>query len=162
MEAFQFFNFFKQRLCIFCQKLSNENKQRLYKIQKSLTSLFYHVLLIKQNECTPIWIGLTDLPNIGGASGPLAPPVPASPYRYYCIQMTFTTVTEDFQASLKIFFKKWPDRRLRVCVLLATAERNLFTFISFSFCLLTFGPVASSAFHKCIVKKYLSVWYILF
>ena len=51
MEAFQFFNFFKQRLCIFCQKLSNENKQRLYKIQKSPTSLFYHVLLIKQNEC---------------------------------------------------------------------------------------------------------------
>ena len=52
MEAFQFFNFFKQRLCIFCQKLSNENKQRLYKIQKSPTRLFYHVLLIKQNECT--------------------------------------------------------------------------------------------------------------
>ena len=37
---------------IFCQKLSNnENKQRLYKIQKRPTSLFYHVLLIKQNEC---------------------------------------------------------------------------------------------------------------
>ena len=52
MEAFQFFNFFKQRLCIFCQKLSNENKQRLYKIQKSPTSLFYHVLLIKHNECS--------------------------------------------------------------------------------------------------------------
>ena len=30
---------------------TNENKQRLYKIQKCLTSLFYHVLLIKQNEC---------------------------------------------------------------------------------------------------------------
>ena len=43
--------FFKQWLYIFCQKLSNENKQRLYKIQKSPTSLFYHVLLIKQNEC---------------------------------------------------------------------------------------------------------------
>ena len=27
-------------------------KQRLYKIQKRPTSLFYHVLLIKQNECT--------------------------------------------------------------------------------------------------------------
>ena len=48
MKAFLFF--FKQRLCIFCQKLSNENKQWLYKIQKSPTSLFYHVLLIKQNE----------------------------------------------------------------------------------------------------------------
>ena len=52
MQAFYFFNFFKQRLCIFSQKLSNENKQRLYKIQKCPTSLFYHVLLIKQNECT--------------------------------------------------------------------------------------------------------------
>ena len=37
---------------VFSQKLSNENKQRLYKIQKRPTSLFYHVLLIKQNECT--------------------------------------------------------------------------------------------------------------
>ena len=45
------FLFFKQRLYIFCQKLSNENKQRLYKIQKRPTSLFYHVLLIKHNEC---------------------------------------------------------------------------------------------------------------
>ena len=59
MEAFQFFNFFKQRLCIFCQKLSNENKQRLYKIQKSPTSLFYHVLLIKQNECRLMMSGKT-------------------------------------------------------------------------------------------------------
>ena len=49
MQAF--YLFFKQRLCIFSQKLSNENKQRLYKIQKRPTSLFYHVLLIKQNEC---------------------------------------------------------------------------------------------------------------
>ena len=45
------FIFFKQRLYIFSLKISNENKQRLYKIQKHLTSLFYHVLLIKQNEC---------------------------------------------------------------------------------------------------------------
>ena len=30
--------FFKQRLYIFCQKLSNENKQRLYKIQKRPTT----------------------------------------------------------------------------------------------------------------------------
>ena len=52
MQAFYFFNFFKQRLCIFSQKLSNENKQRLYKIRKRPTSLFYHVMLIKQNECT--------------------------------------------------------------------------------------------------------------
>ena len=51
-EASYFFNSFKQQLCIFSQKLSNENKQRLYKIQKRPTSLFYHVLLIKQNECT--------------------------------------------------------------------------------------------------------------
>ena len=51
MQAFYFFDFFKQRLCIFSQKLSNENKQRLYKIQKRPTSLFYHVLLIKQNDC---------------------------------------------------------------------------------------------------------------
>ena len=51
MQAFYFFNFFKQRLCIFSQKLSNEKKQRLYKIQNCPTSLFYHVLLIKQNEC---------------------------------------------------------------------------------------------------------------
>ena len=41
----------KQRLYIFSLKLSNENKQRLYKIQKCPTSLFYQVLLIKQNEC---------------------------------------------------------------------------------------------------------------
>ena len=51
MQAFYFFYFSKQRLCIFSQNLSNENKQRLYKIQKRPTSLFYHVLLIKQNEC---------------------------------------------------------------------------------------------------------------
>ena len=52
MQAFYLFIlFFKQGLCIFSQKLSNENKQRLYKIQKRPTSLFYHVLLIKQNEC---------------------------------------------------------------------------------------------------------------
>ena len=31
-------------------KLSNENKQRLYKIQKRPTSLSYHVLLIQHNE----------------------------------------------------------------------------------------------------------------
>ena len=55
MKSQYFFNSFKQRLCIFSKKLSNENKQRLYKIQKSPTSLFYHVLLIKQNECTPFW-----------------------------------------------------------------------------------------------------------
>jgi hypothetical protein len=36
--------------------LSNENKQRLYKIQKRPTSLFYHVLLIKQNECTYVHV----------------------------------------------------------------------------------------------------------
>ena len=48
----QAFYFYEQRLCIFSQKLSNENRQELYKIQKPLTSLFYHVLLIKQNECT--------------------------------------------------------------------------------------------------------------
>ena len=47
----RFFLSFKQRLCIFSLKISNENKQRLYKIQKPSTSLFYHVLLIKQNEC---------------------------------------------------------------------------------------------------------------
>ena len=47
LQAFYFSNSFKQRLCIFSKKLSNENKQRLYKIQKSPTSLFYHVLLIK-------------------------------------------------------------------------------------------------------------------
>ena len=41
----------KQRLYIFSLKLSNENKQRLYKIQKCPTSLFYQVLLMKQNEC---------------------------------------------------------------------------------------------------------------
>ena len=29
MQAFDFFNFFKQRLCTFSQKLSNKNKQRL-------------------------------------------------------------------------------------------------------------------------------------
>ena len=52
MQTFYFLNFFKQQLCIFSQKLSNKNKQRLYKIQKRPTSLFYHVLLIKQNECT--------------------------------------------------------------------------------------------------------------
>ena len=46
-----YFLFFKQRLYIFSQKLSNENKQRLYKIQNRPTSLFYHVLLIKHNEC---------------------------------------------------------------------------------------------------------------
>ena len=51
MQVFYFFIFSKQRLCIFSQKLSNENKERLYKIQKHPTSLFYHVLLIKQNEC---------------------------------------------------------------------------------------------------------------
>ena len=45
-----FFSFFKQRLYIFSQHQSNENKQRLYKIQNRPTSLFYHVLLIKQNE----------------------------------------------------------------------------------------------------------------
>ena len=45
------FYFFKQRLYIFSVILSNKNKQRLYKIQKRPTSLFYHVLLIKQNEC---------------------------------------------------------------------------------------------------------------
>ena len=41
----------KQRPYIFSVILSNQNKQRLYKIQKRPTSLFYHVLLIKQNEC---------------------------------------------------------------------------------------------------------------
>ena len=41
----------KQRLYIFSVILSNKNKQQLYKIQKRPTSLFYHVLLIKQNEC---------------------------------------------------------------------------------------------------------------
>ena len=44
-----------QAYCLFYFFLSNdsnENKQRLYKIQKRPTSLFYHVLLIKQNECT--------------------------------------------------------------------------------------------------------------
>ena len=45
------FYFFKQRLYIFSVILSNKNKQRLYKIKKRPTSLFYHVLLIKQNEC---------------------------------------------------------------------------------------------------------------
>ena len=29
------------------------------------------------NLPSPVGIGLTDLPNIGGASGPPAPPVPA-------------------------------------------------------------------------------------
>ena len=58
MQAFYFFNFFKQRICIFSQKLSNENKQRLYEIQKCPTSPFYHVLHIKQNECT---VNLTPL-----------------------------------------------------------------------------------------------------
>ena len=43
--------FFKQWLYIFSLKISNENKQRLHKIQKHPTSLFYHVLLKKQNEC---------------------------------------------------------------------------------------------------------------
>ena len=52
MQTFYFWNFFKQQLCIFSQKLSNKNKQRLYKIQKRPTSLFYHALLIKQNECS--------------------------------------------------------------------------------------------------------------
>ena len=62
MQVLYFFEFFKQRLYqnlpegfglyIFSLKLNNENKQRLYKIQKRPTSLFYHVLLIKQNECT--------------------------------------------------------------------------------------------------------------
>ena len=45
------FLFFKEWLHIFSLRISNENKQRLYKIQKHPTSLFYHVLLIKQNEC---------------------------------------------------------------------------------------------------------------
>ena len=54
MQTFYFLNFFKQQLCIFSQKLSNKNKQRLYKIQKCPTSLFYHALLIKQNECSSI------------------------------------------------------------------------------------------------------------
>ena len=40
----------KQRLYIFSVILSKKNKQWLYKIQKCLTSLSYHVLLIKQNE----------------------------------------------------------------------------------------------------------------
>ena len=53
MQAFYLFKFFKQGLCIFSQKLSNENKQPLYKIQKCQTDLFNHVLLIKQNECNP-------------------------------------------------------------------------------------------------------------
>ena len=56
-KLFIYFSFFKQRLCIFSEKLSNENKQRLYKIQKRPTSLFYHVLLIKQNECMYAFIG---------------------------------------------------------------------------------------------------------
>ena len=56
-----FFSFFKQRLYIFSLKLSNENKKRLYKIQKRPTSLFYHVLLIKQNEC--IKIDLLQIPE---------------------------------------------------------------------------------------------------
>ena len=30
------------------------------------------------NLPSPVGIGLTDLPNIGGARAPLAPPVPAS------------------------------------------------------------------------------------
>ena len=47
-----FLNSFKQQLCIFSQKISNKNKQQLYKIQKRPTGLFYHVLLIKQNECS--------------------------------------------------------------------------------------------------------------
>ena len=54
MQTFYFWNFFKQQLCIFSQKLSNKNKQRLYKIQKCPTSLFYHALLIKQNECNSL------------------------------------------------------------------------------------------------------------
>ena len=56
MQTFYFWNFFKQQLCIFSQKLSNKNKQRLYKIQKRPTSLFYHALLIKQNECMYVHI----------------------------------------------------------------------------------------------------------
>ena len=59
------FYFFKQRLCIFSQKLSNENKQRLYKIQKRPTSLFYHVLLIKQNECSAVCWGPKNRTNRG-------------------------------------------------------------------------------------------------
>ena len=68
MQAFYLFYFLKQRLCIFSQKLSNKNKQRLYKIQKHPTSLFYHSLLIKQNECkeNPIFQNLKYLNlNVG-------------------------------------------------------------------------------------------------
>ena len=53
----QMFIFFKQQLYIFSVMLSNENKQRLYKIQKRPTSLFYHVLLIKQNEVGRVKFG---------------------------------------------------------------------------------------------------------
>ena len=55
----KFFYFFKQRLYIFSLKISNEHKQRLYKIQKHPTSLFYRVLLKKQNEC--MWRGWNTL-----------------------------------------------------------------------------------------------------
>ena len=54
MQTFYSLDFLKQQLCIFSQKLSNKNKQRLYKIQKCPTSLFYHALLIKQNECNSV------------------------------------------------------------------------------------------------------------
>ena len=36
------------------------------------------VVIGGDNLPSPVGIGLTDLPNIGGAMGPLAPPVPAS------------------------------------------------------------------------------------
>ena len=36
------------------------------------------VLIGGDNLPSPVGIGLTDLPNIGGAMAPLAPPVPAS------------------------------------------------------------------------------------
>ena len=56
-QNMQVFIFLKQRLYIFSVILSNQNKQQLYKIQKRPTSLFYHVLLIKQSECMYLRVG---------------------------------------------------------------------------------------------------------
>ena len=41
------------------------------------------VVIGGDNLPSPVGIGLTDLLNIGGASGPLAPPVPASLLFYH-------------------------------------------------------------------------------
>ena len=58
--------FFSAMTIHFLSKTSNENKQRLYKIQKCPTSLLLHVLLINLNECNGFTAKASEQTNTNG------------------------------------------------------------------------------------------------